>query len=120
MADSYSCNINIDPDSVGNMYYRGVWQFCPEYKTGDVVKHNDVLYLCVKPNAGKDPIEKGNYEYWHGLASVSSEDSDTTVTRKTLDGGYATTSGTDSYAQTTMISANDGGSASGQVSMPLI
>ena len=119
MADSYSCNINIDPDSVGNMYYRGEWQFCPEYKTGDVVKHNEVLYLCVKPNAGKDPIEKGNSEYWYGLAGISSE-SDTTTTRKILDGGYATTSGTDSYAQSTMASANDGGSASGRVHMPLI
>ena len=119
MADSYSCNINIDPDGVGNMYFRGMWQFCPEYKTGDVVVHNGVVYMCVKPHAGKDPIESESKEYWLTLSGGSSEESETT-SYKILDGGYATTSGTDSYAQSTMATAVDGGSSNGRVHMPLV
>ena len=119
MADNYSCNINVDPDSVGNMYFRGAWQFCPEYKTGDVVMHNGTVYLCIKPHAGKDPTETGNSGYWYGLAGGTSDDTQTT-TYKTLDGGYATTSEPDTHVQSTMASAVDGGSSNGRVHMPLI
>ena len=119
MADSYSCNINTDPDSSGNMYYRGAWQFCPEYKTGDVVLHNGVLYLCVKPHAGKDPIDTGNREYWAGMSGSQQEESET-ATFKTLDGGFATTNIPDSHVQTTQATAIDGGSSNGRVHMPLI
>ena len=121
MADSFnlSCNINVDPDSVGNMYFRGAWQFCPEYKTGDVVKHNEVVYLCVKPHAGKDPAETENSGYWCRLSGGTSDDTETT-TFKTLDGGYASTSVPDSYVQSTMSSMIDGGSSNGRVHMPLV
>ena len=119
MADSYSCNINIDPDSVGNMYFRGEWQFCPEYKTGDVVMHNGTVYLCIKPHAGKNPIEQGSSEYWYGFSGNSSDDTQTT-TFKTLDGGYASTSEPDNYVQSTMSSMIDGGNSNGRVHMPLI
>ena len=119
MADSYSCNINVDPDSVGNMYFRGTWQYCPEYKTGDVVVHNGVVYLCVKPHAGKDPIETESKEYWLVLSGGTSEESETT-SYKILDGGYATTSQPDNYVQSTMATAIDGGSSNGRVHMPLV
>ncbi len=119
MADNYSCNINTDPDSVGNMYFRGAWQFCPEYKTGDVVMHNEKVYLCVKPHAGKDPLEESSKKYWLGLSGNSQQESETT-TFKTLDGGYATTSEPDSHVQTTQATAIDGGSSNGRRYMPLI
>lgn len=119
MADSYSCNINTDPDSVGNMYYRGAWEFCPEYKTGDVVMHNGTVYLCIKPNAGKDPAATENSVYWYGMAGNSSSEPEKT-TYKTLDGGYASTSEPESYVQSTMADAIDGGSSNGRVHMPLI
>ena len=119
MADSYSCNINVDPDSVGNVYFRGEWQFCPEYKTGDVVMHNGTVYLCIKPHAGKDPVENGSSEYWYGFSGNTSSDTSTT-SYKTLDGGYASTSEPESYVQTTMASMIDGGSSNGRVHMPLI
>lgn len=118
MADSYSCNINTNPDGAGNMYYRGMWQFCPEYKTGDVVMHNGVLYLCVKPHAGKDPLETESRDYWVGMSGSQSESE--TVTFKTLDGGYASTSEPDSHVQTTQATAIDGGSSSGRRYMPLV
>lgn len=119
MADSYSCNINLNPDSTGNMYYRGSWQFCPEYKTGDVVEHNGYVFLCVKPHAGKDPLENESSEYWIALSGMTSQESETT-TFKTLDGGYATTSEPDSHVQTTQATAIDGGSSSGRRYMPLV
>ena len=119
MVDSYSCNINVDPDSAGNMYYCGSWEFCPEYKTGDVVIQNEVAYLCVKPHAGKDPNETENRGYWCRLSGGTSNDT-RPITFKTLDGGYATTSEPDHYAQSTMATAINGGSSNGRVHMPLI
>ncbi len=118
MADSYSCNINIDPDATGNMYYRGTWQFCSEYKTGDVVEHNGYIFLCRKPHAGKDPIETGSNEYW--LVLSGGQPQSETTTFKTLDGGYASTSEPNSYEQTTQATAIDGGSSSGRRYMPLV
>ena len=119
MADSYSCNINVDPDSVGNMYFMGTWQYCPEYKTGDVVVHNGIAYLCVKSHAGKDPIETESREYWLALSGGTSGESET-ASYKTLDGGYASTSEPDNYVQSTMATAINGGSSNGRVHMPLI
>ena len=119
MADSYSCNINTDPNAVGNMYFKGDWQFCPEYKTGDVVLHNGVMYLCKKPHAGKEPLLKGNEEYWHMITPQNTEDT-STVTYEVIDGGFASTFADDSYEDTAPVDEIDGGSASDRVYMPLI
>ena len=120
MADSYSsCSIKTDPDKVGNMYFRSDWEFCPEYKTGDVVSHNGILYLCIKPHAGQDPLADTKKEYWLSFGSVVSEQ-DTKVTRKVLDGGYASTLSDDNYTQTDQQGLIDGGSSSSRIHMPLL
>ena len=119
MAYSYSCSINPDPTAVGNMYYRGTWEYCPEYKTGDVVLHNGVMYLCTKPHAGKEPALKDSADYWHTITPSNTEES-TTITRKVMDGGFASTLSKDSYEDTDLVDEINGGSASDRVFMPLI
>lgn len=119
MADSYSCNINTDPNAAGNMYFRGTWEYCPEYKTGDVVLHNGVMYLCIKHHAGKEPALTGNAEYWHKIASSSSGEPEK-PSRVILDGGFASTSAGDTYQQTDLAGRIDGGSSSSRVTVPLI
>ena len=119
MADSYSCNINTDPNAVGNMYFRGKWEFCPEYRTGDVVLHNEVMYLCTKPHAGKEPAVKESADYWHMITPNNTEES-SSITRKIIDGGFASTLSNDSYEETDPVEEINGGSASDRVYMPLI
>ena len=119
MADSYSCSINTDPTAVGNMYFRGTWEYCPEYKTGDVVLHNGVMYLCTKPHAGKEPALKDSADYWHMITPIASEDT-STDTYEVIDGGFASTFSNDSYEDVDQIDEIDGGSASDRVYMPLI
>ena len=119
MADNYSCNLNLDPNASGNMYFRGEWEYCPEYKTGDVVLQNGVMYLCRKPHAGQDPSEDSKGEYWHAITPQISEES-TTEGRKILDGGYATTGTNDSYEDTDLANTLDGGFASSRIYIPLI
>ncbi len=119
MSDSYLCNINTDPYSVGNMYFRGDWQFCPEYKTGDAVLHNGLMYLCIKPHAGKEPALKESAGYWYVITPVNTEES-TTVTRKIMDGGFASTLSNDSYEDADPADEINGGSASDRIHMSLI
>lgn len=101
-----------NPESVGNMYYRGEWEFCPEYRVGDVVLCNGALYLAKKPHAGRDPTDKGNADYWQGLGNGSSGQS---RSQRVIDGGYASTGSGESYA-----GRIDGGNAGGRVHVPLI
>jgi len=119
MADSYACNLNIDGNTAGNMYFRGNWQFCPEYKAGDVVLHNGVMYLCKLPHAGKEPSLEENAGYWYKITPQDTEE-DTTITRRILDGGFATTLANDSYEDTDLVNEINGGSASDRVTVPLI
>ena len=114
-----SCSINLDPDASGNMYYRGMWEFCPEYKTGDVVIHNSIMYLCKKPHAGKEPSEKDNAEYWHKITPQAPKD-DNKIIRRVLDGGFATTLSNDVYRETELIDEINGGSSSDRITVPLI
>ena len=66
MSASEACVINPD-NPTGNMYFRGEWAYCPEYRTGDVVLHEGILYLSLKHNAGKPPDESVNREYWQKI-----------------------------------------------------
>ena len=119
MADSYSCNINTAPDASGNMYFRGVWEFCPEYKTGEIVLYNGDMYMCTKPHAGKDPKENIANGYWYKVTPQVSDDSEP-VTRRVIDGGFATTRTNDSYEATDLANVLDGGFAGSRVHIPLI
>ena len=114
MADNYFCSINTDSSKTGNMYYRGTWEFCPEYKTGDVVLHDNVMYLCIKPSAGKEPSKEENTDYWYAVNDTSKDNLGGSL-RRILDGGFASTSGDDQYDYTI-----DGGTSSERVHMPLI
>lgn len=116
---NYQCNINTNPDAVGNMYFRGKWEYCPEYRTGDVVLHNEVMYLCISPHAGKEPSLSESAEYWHKITPENEDDS-STVTRKILDGGFASTLANDSYEETDLVDEINGGGASDRIYMPLI
>lgn len=93
MADNCSCSFNPNGLS-GNMYFRGDWEFCPEYKVGDVVQFNGTLYLAMKPSAGKDP--QMNKEYWRIFdmkpPAPPSE-------RNIIDGGYATELSSKRYSE---------------------
>jgi len=120
MANSYTCNINSDPNASGNMYFRGKWEFCPEYKTGDVVLHNEVMYLCVTPHAGKEPSLKDSAEYWYEIKPQSTEEDSTTITREVIDGGFASTASNDSYNEDYLVNVIDGGTSSERVIVPLV
>ena len=114
MADSYSCSINTEPNATGNMYFKGEWQFCPEYRTGDVVIHNGVMYLCKQPHAGQEPSLEESADYWYAVNDTSTDTSAGSL-RRILDGGFASTSGDDKYDATI-----DGGTSSERVHIPLI
>ena len=101
-----------DPKKCGNMYFRSLWDFCTEYKVGDVVLHNGVLYLALVSHAGKDP--KDNPEVWHCISGFKPPEPPSG--RVILDGGYATTSSEESYYPRPV----DGGGAGDRVNIPLI
>ena len=115
MADKYSCSINTDMNATGNMYFKGTWEYCPEYRTGDVVLHNDRMYMCTKPHAGKEPELDGSANYWYSMTPESSSESSAGSMRRILDGGFASTSGDDKYDGTI-----DGGTSSGRLHIPLV
>lgn len=102
-----SCSLP-DPSKCGNMYFMGAWEFCPEYRVGDVVLHNGVLYLCIKPHAGKAPKDNNNYWQPFGFGQPPAPPPSGRII---LDGGYATTSYDDEV---------DGGSSSDRIYKPLI
>ena len=114
-----SCSINQDLDASGNMYFRGMWEFCPEYKSGDVVIHNSIMYLCKRPHAGKEPSEKDNAEYWHKITPQPPKD-EGNIIRRIIDGGFATTLSNDVYRETELKDEINGGSASDRITVPLI
>ncbi len=109
---STSCNI-VNPDECGNMYFRSRWDFCTEYKVGDTVFHNNALWLCLKPHAGKDPKENNN-SYWlcYGVGILPPPEPSGRII---LDGGDAFTETDNSYGFEA-----DGGSSSDRIYKPLI
>lgn len=119
MAASETCVINPDKPT-GNMYFRGEWAYCPEYKTGDVVLYEGILYLSLKPNAGKPPDETENKEYWQQMIVSSTSSSTESETRRVLDGGFASTESNDRYESVSLSEEIDGGSASPQIHANLI
>ena len=80
-----SCRIS-DPSKCGNVYYKGEWDYCPEYNIGDLVMCNSLLYLCLEHNAGKDP--NGNKDYWHCISGGANPDP-VPIGRIILDGGFS-------------------------------
>ena len=46
------------------MIYRGIWDFCSEYRLGEVVYYNGVMYLALQQSAGKYPDDPANTAYW--------------------------------------------------------
>ena len=67
------------------MFFRSDWEFCTEYKVGDVVLRNGLLYMAIKKSAGKYP--EVDYEYWKLINITGTEPSgEPTV----VDGGYST------------------------------
>ena len=104
-----SCSLP-DPSKCGNMYFRSLWDFCTEYKVGDVVLHNGALYLALIAHAGKDP--KDNPEYWYSI--IGGTPPEPPSGRIILDGGYATNE------DSCRCSPVDGGSSSDRVNIPLI
>ena len=107
-----SCRIT-DPNKCGNVYYKGEWDYCPEYNVGDLVMSNSLLYLCLEHNAGKEP--KDNKNYWYCISGGITPTPEPTG-RIILDGGYSSTPESD-YID---ISDINGGSSSGRVYKPLI
>ena len=93
MAGNCSCSINLNSQG-GNMYFRGDWEFCPEYRSGDVVIFRGNLYLALKASAGKDPTI--NTEYWRlmNITPPTPPPTDRTI----IDGGYATELNHEKYA----------------------
>ena len=109
---SNSCRIS-DPSKCGNVYYKGEWDYCPEYNIGDLVMCNSLLYLCLEHNAGKDP--NGNKDYWHCISGGANPDP-VPIGRIILDGGFSSTPEND-Y---TDLSNIDGGGSNGRIFKPLI
>lgn len=117
MAASEVCVINPD-NPTGNMYFRGEWAYCPEYKTGDVILYEGILYLSLKPNAGRPPDD--NKEYWRELITKIGTESAAEETRRVLDGGFASTESNDKYESATLSDEIDGGSSSERIHVRLI
>ena len=67
MSANYDYTLNLNPDASGNMYFRGEWEYNPEYNTGDVVSYKGKMYICRKHHASKPPDENANVEYWQRL-----------------------------------------------------
>ncbi|MBQ7192913.1 MAG: hypothetical protein IJR98_00905 [Synergistaceae bacterium] len=111
----YMCNLQAHTDRVIMSYY-GCWEFCTEYKRGDVVWCEGSPYLCDIPHAGKDPKEAANRKYW--LTFGYSEPPAKPDGRIILDGGFASTSMPDEYTQG--FYGTDGGSSNGRVHIPLV
>ena len=107
-----SCSLP-NPDKCGNMYFRSTWEFCPEYKVGDVVLHNGALYLALRDHAGKDP--KDNPDYWQCFG-MGRPPEPVPMGRIILDGGYASTSAEEIYDGRTV----DGGTSSDRIYKPLL
>lgn len=46
------------------MHWREDWEYCTEYEKGDVVRRGGLLWLCLQQNAGHDPRDEFNRNYW--------------------------------------------------------
>lgn len=96
-----------DPSKCGNVYYRSFWDYCTEYKVGDLVKHNGIFYLAERISSGKEP--KDNPDYWSPLGFTPPPLPPSG--RIIIDGGYAEPSNRREM---------DGGESDGRVHIPLI
>ena len=84
MTGNCSCSLPNSGNS-GNMFFRGTWEFCTEYKVGDVILHNGALYMALKACAGKYP--EIDISYWRALNLTTTAP---TEDHNILDGGYST------------------------------
>ena len=92
------------------MYFRGEWEYNPEYKTGDVVSYNGKMYICRKHHASQPPDEEEKAEYWQRLGVDMPKPPETG--RVMLCGGFASTP-EDDYIYL------PGGTSSERVNIPL-
>lgn len=111
MSANYDVALNLNPDASGNMYFRGEWEYNPEYKTGDVVAYNGKFYIARKHHASKPPDEKESAEYWQRLG-VDMPPPPEPRGRIMLCGGFASTP-EDDYIYL------NGGNASERIHIPL-
>ena len=51
-----------------HMHWCEDWEFCTEYERGDVVRRGGLLWLCLQQNAGNDPRDEFNRNYWMPFA----------------------------------------------------
>ena len=115
MGDKCACSF--PPPEGGNMYFRGAWEFCPEYDIGDVVICSGAMYVALKHHAGHDPTDKDNKEYW---LKIGNEPPPPPRGRRVIDGGFATTMQNDTYSAREPVDVIDAGGASDRVNVPLI
>ena len=109
MADNCACCLP-DPERCGNVYFRSRWDYCTEYKVGDLVLHNGMLHLALIAHAGKEP-KKEKKEYCFPITGFVPPPPG----RFVLGGGYATTVSSEIYHCDV-----DGGSSNGRIFKPLI
>lgn len=114
MGGSYESVINLHPGKTGNMYYRGDWEYNPEYDTGDVVLRQGLLYMALKHHAGKDPVEEAGREYWERLGKDAPPPIEP-ERRIVISGGHASASTEERYMGTL-----EAGSSNSRVHIPLI
>ena len=84
MSNNCACSLPNSGNS-GNMYFRGQWEFCTEYKIGDVVLKNGVLYMALEASAGKYP--EIDTTYWRAINLTTTAP---TEDHNIIDGGYST------------------------------
>lgn len=115
MSDNCNCGVQActlpDPDKQGNAYFKGNWDYCTEYKVGDMVLYGGLVYLALIPHAGKEP--KSNKELWAALSGML--EPPPPPGRIVLDGGFATTKPDEVYKVEI-----DGGASNGRIFQPLI
>lgn len=117
MAETCACTYNPD-NTRGNMYFKGEWEFCPEYDPGDVVLWDASLYMSLEHHAGKDPSKKDNREYWQPLGTCGCDDEHYGI--EDIDGGYASTTDPDVFEDDDdLANTLDGGSSSERQYVPL-
>ena len=112
-----ACSFNPE-NKRGNMYFKGVWEFCPEYDPGDVVLWNGSLYMALEHQAGNDPSKKENRKYWQPLGISCNDEGHYGV--EDIDGGYASTDDPDVFDDDDLVDVLDGGGASDIQNIPLV
>ena len=46
------------------MHWCGDWEYCRNYEVADVARRGGVLFLCLEQNAGRDPRDEFNRNFW--------------------------------------------------------